>query len=173
MSKSTPSLLALLGLVAVAGYQNRAKISDMLADARNQHGAGDNRLTQDAVGRDMSGQTVSGQAGGWLSDVSRMFQGGMGGGSLSNGLNDLVERFKSSGRPAPAESWVADGPNMPMDVEELGAVIGEETLSDLSQKTGMTREQVLLRLNAALPDVVNQFTPNGRIPTEAETQGMV
>lgn len=35
MSKSTPSLLALLGLVAVAGYQNRSKI-EMLSDARNE-----------------------------------------------------------------------------------------------------------------------------------------
>ena len=27
-----PSMIALLGLLAVAGYQNRAKLGDMLAD---------------------------------------------------------------------------------------------------------------------------------------------
>ena len=35
MSKSTPSLMALLGLVAVAGYQNRDKLSSLLARARD------------------------------------------------------------------------------------------------------------------------------------------
>ena len=32
-NKGMPSLLALLGLVAVAGYQNRDKLRDMIADA--------------------------------------------------------------------------------------------------------------------------------------------
>ena len=37
-NKGMPSLLALLGLVAVAGYQNRDKLRDMMEDART--GAG-------------------------------------------------------------------------------------------------------------------------------------
>ena len=160
MSKSTPSLLALLGLVAVAGYQNRTKISDMVADARQRSPASGN-------GTD---HYVPGQSGGFLGDIGRMFQGGSA--SLSSGISDLVDRFKSSGRPAAADSWVADGPNMPIDVDELGSILGEETLSDLSHKTGMTQAELLLRLNAALPDVVNQFTPNGRIPSETEAQAL-
>ena len=165
MSKSTPSLLALLGLVAVAGYQNRSKISDMLSDARqNDHTPRSDALSNGRADGGMS----SDQDGGFLSQIGRMFQGGTGGASLSNGLSDLVEKFKSAGRTDSAESWVSNGPNKPVDVDDLGNVLGEETLADLGRKTGMTREQLLLRLNAALPDVVNQFTPNGRIPTETE-----
>ena len=41
MSKGMPSLLALLGLAAVAGYQNRDKLRDMIGDARS---GGANRL---------------------------------------------------------------------------------------------------------------------------------
>lgn len=165
MSKSTPSLLALLGLVAVAGYQNRSKISDMLSDARqNDHTPRSDALSNGRADDGMS----SDQDGGFLSQIGRMFQGGTGGASLSNGLSDLVEKFKSAGRTDSAESWVSNGPNKPVDVDDLGNVLGEETLADLGRKTGMTREQLLLRLNAALPDVVNQFTPNGRIPTETE-----
>ena len=36
MSRATPSILALLGLVAIAGYQNRDRLSLMLADARQK-----------------------------------------------------------------------------------------------------------------------------------------
>ena len=157
MSKSTPSLLALLGLVAVAGYQNRSRISDMLSDARQR---------RPAPGPESAG--AADQDDGFLSQIGRMFQGGTGGSTLSNGLADLVDRFRSSGRQEPAESWVSNGPNMPVNVDDLGSVLGEETLAELGHKTGMTRAQLLLRLNAALPDVVNQFTPNGRIPSETE-----
>lgn len=156
MSKSTPSLLALLGLVAVAGYQNRSKISDMLTDARNEI--------------PNTGQGQAAEGGGLLANIGHMFQSATGGSTLSGGLRDLMDRFKAAGQPAHAESWIADGPNMPMDVDDLERTLGDETLDDLSQKTGLPRAQLLLRLNAALPDVVNRLTPNGRIPTDAEAQ---
>lgn len=156
MSKSTPSLLALLGLVAVAGYQNRSKISDMLADARNEM----------PNSGQAQGQMANG--GGLLANISQMFQSATGGSTLSGGLRELVDRFKAAGQPAHAESWVADGPNMPMDVNDLEKTLGDETLDDLVQKTGLPRAQLLMRLNAALPDVVNRFTPNGRLPTVDE-----
>lgn len=158
MSKSTPSLLALLGLVAVAGYQNRSKISDMLADAHKG-------LPNSGQGQ-VQGQMANG--GGLMANISQMFQSATGGSTLSGGLRELVDRFKAAGQPAHAESWVADGPNMPMDVNDLEKTLGDETLDDLVQKTGLPRAQLLMRLNAALPDVVNTFTPNGRIPTVDE-----
>lgn len=156
MSKSTPSLLALLGLVAVAGYQNRSKISEMLSDARGQSAG--------------AAQFGNPDSGGLMSDISRMFQSGTGGNALSKGLTDLLAQFKSAGNPVPAESWIGDGPNTPLDVEELERILGQETLDDLGTKTGMTRSQLLLRLKAALPEVVNRLTPAGRIPTETEAQ---
>lgn len=156
MSKSTPSLLALLGLVAVAGYQNRSRISEMLSDARHATPSSDDFANEN---RD-----------GFLSEINRIFQSGTVGSSLSRGLADLVNQFKSAGSTEPAESWVADGPNMPMNVDEMERILGSETLQELSTKTGLPRAQLLLRLNAALPDVVNNLTPNGRIPTESEVQ---
>lgn len=158
MSKSTPSLLALLGLVAVAGYQNRSKISEMMADARNEMPG--------------SGQGQVADGGRLMANISQMFQSATGGRTLSEGLSELVERFKAAGKSAPAESWVADGPNMPMDVEDLERALGPETVDDLSQKSGLPRAQLLLRLNAALPEVVNRLTPNGRLPSVGEAQLM-
>jgi uncharacterized protein YidB (DUF937 family) len=162
MSKSTPSLLALLGLVAVAGYQNRGRISEMLADARKRSAdpTPDERRTADSQA-----------GGGFLSEIGGLFGAGTAGGTLSSGLGDLVTRFKDAGRAAPADSWVAAGANMPIDIAELEAAIGDETLEELGRKTGLSRKELLLRLNAALPEVVNRFTPDGRLPTEAEARG--
>jgi len=103
MSKSTPSLMALLGLVAFAGDQNRARISDMLADARQNSVAG-------------ADGAASGQ-GGFLSEIGRIFQpnvSGMGTSDtglsstgLPTALRDLKERFTATGQGAAAESWIS------------------------------------------------------------------
>lgn len=161
MSRSTPSLLALLGLVAVAGYQNRGRISEMLADARQQ---------SPEPTRDGQRTGESQERRGFLSEIGGLFGAGTAGGTLSSGLGDLVARFKDAGRAAPADSWVSARENMPIDIAELEAAIGPEMLDELGRKTGLSRPELLLRLNAALPEVVNRFTPDGRLPTEAEAR---
>lgn len=158
MSKATPSLMALLGLVAVAGYQNRGRISEMLSDAQKQS-PDSGHQTQETL-----------HSGGFLSEIGDFFGGGSTGSTLSTGLSDLVNRFRQSGREAPADSWVSARDNMPVDDRELEAAIGDETLQELQQKTGLSHAELLRRLNAALPEVVNRFTPEGRLPTEAEAR---
>jgi uncharacterized protein YidB (DUF937 family) len=152
MSRSTPSLLALLGLIAVAGYQNRDRISEMLSDAGQKSAA--------------EGTDPASAGGGFVAEIGQFFQGR----SVSTALGDLIERFKAAGQGDAAESWVSDKANMPLGVDRLEAALGQETLAELAQKTGLSQAEVLLRLNVALPDVVNSFTPNGRLPTEGEWQ---
>ena len=161
MSKSTPSLLALLGLVVVAGYQNRGRISEMLSDARQ--GSPD-------AGPDGQQTGNPKNTSGFLSEIGTLFGASASGGTLSAGLADLVARFRDSGRAEPADSWVSKETNMHIDVRELEAAIGDETLDELGQKTGLSRDDLLLRLNAGLPEVVNRFTPEGHLPTESEAR---
>jgi len=40
-------------------------------------------------------------------------------------------------------------------------------LNTLSKQTGLSREDLLMRLSRELPDAVNKYTPQGRLPTEA------
>lgn len=159
MSRSTPSLLALLSLVAVAGYQNRGRISEMLSDAQQKPDAS---------------SSVPGQGeGGFLSDLGQVFRGSTGGASISTALTDLVNRFRDSGRSDAADSWVSGRANMPLDVRDLEATLGSDTLDELTRKTGLTRAELLLRLNLALPEVVNRLTPNGRLPAADEAESLV
>ena len=155
MSRSTPSLLALLGLVAFAGYQNRNRISEMLSDARQKTAT--------------SGTDPAPAGGGFVAELGQFFKGR----SVSTALGDLVDRFKAAGQADAADSWVSDKPNMALGVDALEAAVGQETLAELARKTGLSQAEILLRLNAALPDVVNRFTPNGRLPTESEAQALV
>jgi uncharacterized protein YidB (DUF937 family) len=145
MSRGFPSMTALLGLLAVAGYQNREKIGEML---KGLGGSGTHAG---------SGPGGSGTLGGTNP-----------GGILSGGLAELVDRFKQSGHGETAESWVGTGPNKPVTPPQLEKAVGSDVLETLSRQTGLSREELLARLSRELPNAVDKYTPQGRLPTEAE-----
>ena len=49
------------------------------------------------------------------------------------------------------------------------AAIGGDTLAELVQKTGLSRDELLQRLATAIPQTVDQLTPGGKLP-QSETE---
>ena len=148
MSRGFPSMTAFLGLLAVAGYQNRDKLAEMLGgQAPNKSGA--------------PGQREQGGLGDLLSNLG---SGGVGG-LLGGGLGELVERFRQNGHGEAADSWVGHGPNKEVAPPQLEQAIGPDVLATLSQQTGLSREEILARLSRELPQAVDKYTPEGRLPT--------
>jgi len=41
-------------------------------------------------------------------------------------------------------------------------------LATLSEQTGLSREEILARLSKSLPEAVDKYTPEGRIPAATE-----
>ena len=121
MNRGFPSMTALLGLLAVAGYQNRDKLAEMLG----------------GVGQSTPGAAGQGGIGGLLGQLRSSLGGASAGGVLSGGLGELVDRFKQSGHGETADSWVGTGPNKPISPPQLEEAIGPETLESLSQQTGL------------------------------------
>jgi uncharacterized protein YidB (DUF937 family) len=156
-----PSMVALLGLLAVAGYQNREKIAEMLGG--RTHGPG---------GAPDQSNPQAGK-GGVLGNLGGLLGGASAGSVLSGGLSDLVERFRQSGHGQAADSWVSTGPNQPLRPDQLEQAVGPEVLSTLSQRTGLSREELLSRLTKELPAAVDKFTPGGRLPTEDEAARLI
>ena len=72
-----------------------------------------------------------------------------------------------------ADSWVKTGPNQQLAPQQLEQAIGPDVLNTLAQQTGLSREELLSRLTRELPDAVDKFTPNGRLPTEDEAGRLV
>jgi uncharacterized protein YidB (DUF937 family) len=79
-----------------------------------------------------------------------------------------MERFKQSGQSETVESWVNTGPNKPCKADQFERAIGPEVLDTLSKQTGLSRGELVTRLCRELPDAVDKYTPQGRVPTEAE-----
>ena len=138
MSNRMPSLAALLGLVAVAGYQNREKIGDFIKNM--QAGAPGAAPAPGGAGQALPG------------------------GAATGGLGDLVEHFRKSGLGKQADSWVATGQNEPVDEDQMGQALGPDLLDTLAQQTGLSRAELLKRLSAVLPQAVDHMTPGGKLP---------
>jgi len=143
-----PSMTALLGLLAVAGFQNRDKLAEWFGGAQQ-------------------GQQPAGAPPGLDKVVGPASAGGAGGigGLLGGGIQELIERFKQGGRGDAADSWVRSGPNQPISGADLEQTIGPDVLDDLEQRTGLSRAELLARLSRDLPDAVDRYTPDGRVAT--------
>lgn len=150
MAKGSPSMIALLGLLAVAGYQNRDKLGEML-----------NARTGDDPDRNPFGASGQADSQGGLLDSLRQLVGGAGSGGLMGALAEVLERFSGPQHQAKAQSWVSTGHNESIGPDELEQALDEETIAELVEKTGITRSELLSRLSLTLPDAVDQATPSG------------
>jgi uncharacterized protein YidB (DUF937 family) len=142
-------MTALLALLAVVGYQNRDKIKEVLGGLGKP---GD------------PNQKEQGGLGGLLDKLG----GASAGGVLSGGLGELIDRFREKGLGDTADSWVRTGANKELQPSQLEQAIGPEILDTLTKQTGLSRDELLARLTRELPQAVDKFTPEGRVPTESE-----
>jgi uncharacterized protein YidB (DUF937 family) len=152
MSKGYPSMTALLGLLAVAGFQNRDKIAEWLG----HHSTEPQRQVPPAVRDSHAPSNLSSILGG----VGSAGVGGL----IASGLSELVDHFTKSGHGEAANSWVNHGPNRDIPEAELERVIGPETLDHLTRQTGLSRAALLSRLSRELPSAIDRYSPDGRLP---------
>jgi uncharacterized protein YidB (DUF937 family) len=175
-------LKALLAVLAVAGYQNRDKIAEILKGVTQPGGQMGGQPAGPTGGQagEQNGQfgtNARQPAGAGLDDIlNKLRSGGLGsilggavgsggiGSILNGGLSDLLDQFKQAGHQRKADSWVKTGANEPINDTELHEALGPDVLRDVAAKTGLSEEEVLRRLSKNLPDAVDGLTPDGTVP---------
>lgn len=150
MSRGMPSMTALLGLLAIAGYQNRDKLAEFLK------GPGSGSLEPANAQQPL---------GGLLSNLTGMLSGAGVGGLLQGGIGELLEKFNQNGHGDAAQSWVSSGPNKDISPPQLREAIGSDVLDKLEKETGLSQEEILARLSRELPQAIDKYTPQGRLPS--------
>jgi uncharacterized protein YidB (DUF937 family) len=169
MNRGLPSMTALLGLVALAGYQNRDKLTELFS-GHGAPGTPDNPGAGAGVSQPTgaSGQPAAGGLGAWFSQLTGGSSGPpSAGGFLSKGIGELLESFKQGGHADVAQSWVGTGPNQPIAPAQLGQAVGPDVLAALEKQTGLSRDELLARLSRDLPDAVDRYTPGGHVPSSS------
>jgi uncharacterized protein YidB (DUF937 family) len=154
-------LKALLAVLAVAGYQNRDKIGELLRGIQNPQQAGPGGQQPGGLGGILGGLGGSGGLGGLL--------GGLTSGSIvSGGLGDLLKTFQQNGHGDKIDSWVKPGQNADINDGQLAEALGPDVLNEIARNTGLSHEEILGRLSRELPKAVDDLTPEGKVPTEEE-----
>jgi uncharacterized protein YidB (DUF937 family) len=88
--------------------------------------------------------------------------------SSLGGLDVLMKQFQQNGFGEIIKSWIGTGQNQPVSATQLRQALGQETVNDLSQQTGVPHEDLLSQLSKLLPGVIDKLTPNGQLPSRAD-----
>jgi len=92
------------------------------------------------------------------------------GAMLSNGgplggIAGLMQQFQQAGLGQQAASWVSTGANMPISVDQLTKVLGGSQMAQMAANAGMDLQPFGDQLTTLLPQLIDQLTPNGQVPT--------
>jgi uncharacterized protein YidB (DUF937 family) len=99
-----------------------------------------------------------------ISDFVKNLGNQSSGDNPAGGLGGLVDSFRKAGLGEKADSWIGTGQNSPVSEPEVEKGVGGDMIDELARQTGLSREELLKRLAAVLPNVVDQMTPSGRLP---------
>lgn len=129
-------------------------------------------------GRVPTGRAAAPSSGGGLEDLLKGGLGGLLGGAaagsaLNGGLGDLLKQFQDNGVGDVADSWVSKGPNKDISTNDLARSIGLDDIDTLANRFGISRSDMLSGLQQQLPDLVDQLTPDGRLPNDDEASRWV
>ena len=123
------------------------------------------------AGRAKAGSGMAATGGG-LGDLLKGGLGSAGAGGLGSiltgGLGDLLKQFQGAGKGDVAQSWMGTGENKPIAPADLSKVLTAEQLDFLSDRTGLSHEELLAGLAEQLPRTVDELTPQGRLPSPDE-----
>ena len=99
--------------------------------------------------------------------------GGIVGGGMASVVNSILEKhggvqgvvrqFEQNGLGPTVQSWVSTGPNRAVSPQEVENALGPDLLRQLSEKSGLSVQDLAQRLAQVLPEAVDKMTPDGVI----------
>lgn len=162
----SPITMAILGVLA---YKAMKGLTGQSANQNTPGGGAPGGIPNSTANSGGLGGLFPGGLGGLLpGGLGGLLAGGAAGGILSGGLNDLLKQFQQTGLGDVAKSWVGTGPNQAISPDDMEKALGPEQIDHLSQETGLPRNELLEGLSQQLPQVVDQLTPQGRVPSAQE-----
>ncbi|MCE0497538.1 MAG: YidB family protein [Methylacidiphilales bacterium] len=83
----------------------------------------------------------------------------------SGGVNGLIQQFEQQGLGQLVSGWVGGASNTPISPDQLVQAIGQDKITSIASKVGMSESQVTDGISKLLPLMVGHLTPNGTAPT--------
>ena len=82
----------------------------------------------------------------------------------NGGIEGILDKFRQGGYGDQATSWQGTGQNIPVSGNALQEVLGSGAIGQIAQQLGMSHGEAAGGLAQVLPQLIDQFTPNGQVP---------
>ncbi|MBA3401395.1 MAG: DUF937 domain-containing protein [Actinobacteria bacterium] len=76
-------------------------------------------------------------------------------------LSGVTQKFRQSGLDEQVSSWISKGENLPVVGEQIEKALGNDVVAGIAAKLGITTSQAADELAQAMPEVVDEMTPEG------------
>jgi uncharacterized protein YidB (DUF937 family) len=84
----------------------------------------------------------------------------------AGGVNGLVQMFQQKGLEGAIAGWMGSGANPPITADQIIQVLGQDKITAIASKVGLTEPQVAEGISKLLPLVISHLTPNGAAPNQ-------
>ena len=96
---------------------------------------------------------------GGIDNVQQLFGGG--------GLQGIVQTLNNKGMGQQVQSWIGSGQNQPISGSDIQRAVDPAKLQQIAQQQGMSTDEFSNHVAQALPDMVDQATPEGMVPKQS------
>ena len=110
----------------------------------------------DEVTAKLGGQ--KGQEGG-IASLQKLF-------SSNGGLKGMTSKLTNSGMGHQVQSWIGTGENQPVSGQQVQQAIDPNDVHQMAKSAGMSDQEACDQVAKAMPEMVNQATPQGQIPQQ-------
>jgi uncharacterized protein YidB (DUF937 family) len=86
----------------------------------------------------------------------------------NGGIEGMLDKFRQGGYADQAASWQSTGQNIPVSGNALQEVLGTGSIGQIAQQLGMSHNETAGGLAQMLPQLIDQFTPNGEVPDQQD-----
>ena len=91
----------------------------------------------------------------------------------SGGLGGLLQKLQAGGLGGKLQSWIGTGQNQPVSPDEVHRALGEDTVNQIAQDSGVAPHEASAGLAAILPMLIDRMTPHGKLPDDGSMDGVL
>jgi len=88
----------------------------------------------------------------------------------SGGVGGLAQTFEQKGLGGVVSGWIGNGANPSISGSQVVQVIGQDRVTAIAAKAGLSEQQVADGISKLLPIVVDHLTPNGTVPNHSPAE---
>ena len=80
----------------------------------------------------------------------------------------MLQQFNASGFGAQVNSWLGNGPNQPLTVEQIHTALGNERVQEIARSLGIPADKLADVLAKDLPQAVDKASPSGELQPQGQ-----